>query len=82
MLDMYGNYVIQKMFENGDQLQKMRMANLMEGKVLGLTKHQFGCRVSNRRFPKSAAPDQILTRIGGAEGAGACAAGTAGTPDE
>ncbi|WVF71933.1 hypothetical protein IAT40_006743 [Kwoniella sp. CBS 6097] len=45
MTDVFGNYVTQKMFELGDQLQKGALAKKMEGHVLQLSMQAYGCRV-------------------------------------
>ncbi|WVQ98978.1 hypothetical protein IAU59_006110 [Kwoniella sp. CBS 9459] len=45
MTDVFGNYVTQKMFELGDQLQKAALAKKMEGHVLQLSMQTYGCRV-------------------------------------
>ncbi|KAK4684287.1 pumilio RNA-binding family, partial [Tremellales sp. Uapishka_1] len=46
MTDVFGNYVTQKMFEHGDQMQKANLAKKMEGHVLDLSMQMYGCRVS------------------------------------
>jgi mRNA-binding protein PUF3 len=46
MTDVFGNYVIQKLFEHGDQQQKAALAKKMEGHVLQLSMQMYGCRVS------------------------------------
>lgn len=46
MTDVFGNYVTQKMFEHGDQLQKAALAKKMDGRVLQLSMQMYGCRVS------------------------------------
>ncbi|GLB34937.1 putative pumilio-family RNA binding repeat [Lyophyllum shimeji] len=43
--DVFGNYVIQKLFEHGTQVQKARLARDMEGHVLALSNQMYGCRV-------------------------------------
>jgi len=45
MLDVFGNYVIQKFFEHGDQNQKRILANCMKGRVVELSLQMYGCRV-------------------------------------
>ena len=45
MQDVFGNYVIQKLFEIGDSRQMSLMVKKMEGKVLPLSMHMYGCRV-------------------------------------
>ena len=52
--DVFGNYVIQKLFEYGTQIQKTALANTMEGHVLQLALQMYGCRVVqkvNHFFP-------------------------------
>ncbi|EMD38407.1 hypothetical protein CERSUDRAFT_82658 [Gelatoporia subvermispora B] len=43
--DVFGNYVVQKLFEHGTQVQKTMLANAMEGHVLPLSLQMYGCRV-------------------------------------
>ena len=43
--DVFGNYVIQKFFEHGDQNQKKTLANRMKGHVLSLSLQTYACRV-------------------------------------
>lgn len=45
MTDVFGNYVIQKFFEHGDQSQKRILASKMKGHVLSLSLQMYGCRV-------------------------------------
>jgi len=45
MTDVFGNYVIQKFFEHGNQIQKQILAKQMEGHVLSLSLQMYGCRV-------------------------------------
>jgi len=45
MTDVFGNYVIQKFFEHGDQNMKKILANKMKGQVLNLSLQMYGCRV-------------------------------------
>ncbi|PIL24085.1 hypothetical protein GSI_13836 [Ganoderma sinense ZZ0214-1] len=45
MQDVFGNYVVQKMFEFGTAAQKARLVGTMEGQVLGLSLQMYGCRV-------------------------------------
>ena len=46
MTDVFGNYVIQKLFEHGDQRQKAALAEKMENRILALSTQMYGCRVS------------------------------------
>ena len=45
MTDVFGNYVIQKFFEHGNQTQKKTLANQMKNRVLALSTQMYGCRV-------------------------------------
>ena len=45
MTDVFGNYVIQKFFEHGNQAQKKMLANQMRNHVLALSMQIYGCRV-------------------------------------
>jgi mRNA-binding protein PUF3 len=45
MTDVFGNYVIQKMFEHGNQSQKKILANQMKGHIMTLSMQMYGCRV-------------------------------------
>ena len=45
MTDVFGNYVIQKLFEHGDAAQKAALIKKMEGQALFLSNHMYGCRV-------------------------------------
>lgn len=46
MTDVFGNYVIQKLFEHGDVEQKAALAKTMETHVMQLSMQMYGCRVS------------------------------------
>lgn len=45
MQDVFGNYVIQKFFEHGDQTQKKLLAAKMKGHVMALANQMYACRV-------------------------------------
>jgi mRNA-binding protein PUF3 len=45
MKDVFGNYVIQKFFEHGSQVQKKIIAAQMKGKVAELSVQMYSCRV-------------------------------------
>jgi hypothetical protein len=45
MKDVFGNYVIQKFFEHGNQVQKKGLAAQMKGKVVDLSVQMYACRV-------------------------------------
>ncbi|TFK76423.1 ARM repeat-containing protein [Pluteus cervinus] len=55
--DVFGNYVIQKLFEHGTQVQKTLLANTMEGHVLPLSLQMYGCRVVQKAI-EYILPDQ------------------------
>ena len=42
---MFGNYVVQKFFEYGKRNHKALLASNLEGNVLHLSLHMYGCRV-------------------------------------
>lgn len=46
MTDVFGNYVIQKMFDNGTEDQIRGLCKKMEGQVYELSMQMYGCRVS------------------------------------
>lgn len=45
MTDVFGNYVIQKLFEHGNQVQKKVLAESMKHHVHELSQQMYGCRV-------------------------------------
>ena len=45
MKDVFGNYVIQKFFEHGNQVQKKVLAGIMKGKIIDLSVQMYACRV-------------------------------------
>ena len=45
MQDVFGNYVIQKLFEYGSQHQRALLAGTMKGRILQLSLDMYGCRV-------------------------------------
>jgi len=45
MMDVFGNYVCQKFFEFGTQLQKRQLAEAMKGHMLQLSRNTYACRV-------------------------------------
>ncbi|KAJ7774585.1 armadillo-type protein [Mycena maculata] len=55
--DVFGNYVIQKLFEHGTQAQKTLLANTMEGHIVYLSSNLYGCRVVQKAV-ESILPDQ------------------------
>lgn len=51
MTDVFGNYVIQKFFEHGNQSQKRGLANQMKSHVMVLSCQMYGCRVVQKVGP-------------------------------
>jgi hypothetical protein len=45
MIDVYGNYVIQKFFDFGTDEQRFLLASKLQGNVVALSLHLYGCRV-------------------------------------
>ncbi|CAG9317428.1 unnamed protein product [Blepharisma stoltei] len=45
LVDVFGNYVVQKVLEYGNLEQRRSIANLMSGRVIELSTHMYGCRV-------------------------------------
>ncbi len=45
MQDMFGNYVVQKYLEFGTPEQRFAIVEKLQGKILSLTLHMYGCRV-------------------------------------
>jgi len=59
MVDVFGNYVIQKFFEYGSRDQICQLSQLLEGHVLSLSLQMYGCRVVQKMLQ---AIDQIEIR--------------------
>lgn len=74
MTDVFGNYVLQKFFEHGNQAQKTILAKQMEGHVVSLSLQMYGCRVVQKvcinRWGKLKQDDNANSTY--YEGAGAC----------
>ena len=45
MKDVFGNYVVQKFFEHGNQVQKKILGERMRGKMVELSMQVYACRV-------------------------------------
>lgn len=44
MVDVFGNYVVQQLFEHGTMVQKKLLAGKMKGHVVQLSTQLYGCR--------------------------------------
>jgi hypothetical protein len=62
MTDVFGNYVIQKFFEFGNQVQKTALAIQMQNHVLRLSLQMYGCRVVQKAL-EYILPDQQAALI-------------------
>ncbi|TFY82620.1 hypothetical protein EWM64_g1389 [Hericium alpestre] len=58
--DVFGNYVIQKLFEHGTQVQKTVLANAMEGHILPLSLQMYGCRVVQKAVEYILPDQQVI----------------------
>lgn len=59
MTDVFGNYVAQKMFEYGTTAQRTQMVERMEGQVLELSLHMYGCRVVQKALESVSDDEQV-----------------------
>ncbi|KAK7047833.1 hypothetical protein VNI00_006161 [Paramarasmius palmivorus] len=59
MFDAFGNFVIQKLFEQATQAQKIQLALNMSGHIFDLSVDQYGCRVVQKAL-EHILPDQQL----------------------
>ena len=59
MMDVFGNYVIQKFFEFGTTEQKQTLAQRVRGHVLALALHMYGCRVIQKALESIPADMQV-----------------------
>lgn len=60
MSDLFGNYVIQKFFEFGNQEQIMTLIRKMEGQVVALSFHTYGCRVVQKAIENIPPEEQVM----------------------
>ncbi|KAI9065180.1 ARM repeat-containing protein [Trametes sanguinea] len=60
MQDVFGNYVVQKLFEYGTAAQKSRLVATMEGQILGLSLQMYGCRVVQKAIEHVLPEQQAL----------------------
>jgi len=63
MMDVFGNYVIQKFFEFGTTEQKQTLAQRVRGHVLALALHMYGCRVIQKALESIPADMQVSQLI-------------------
>ncbi|KAG8849804.1 hypothetical protein FRB96_000627 [Tulasnella sp. 330] len=61
MGDVFGNYVIQKLFEHGTPAQKDAMVDVMTGHMLSLTLQMYGCRVVQKLHVSDAQAIENIT---------------------
>ncbi|UZJ55167.1 hypothetical protein CBS101457_004487 [Exobasidium rhododendri] len=59
MTDVFGNYVIQKLFEHGTPEMRAELVHQMQGHVLSLSLGTYGCRVVQKALDYSALKEQI-----------------------
>merc|ERR1711990_272727 len=45
MMDVFGNYVVQRLIQYGSEGEKENLVKCIKGNVVGLTLHVYGCRV-------------------------------------
>jgi len=63
MMDVFGNYVIQKFFEFGTTEQKQTLAQRVRGHVLALALHMYGCRVIQKALESIPSDMQVCWYI-------------------
>ena len=54
--DVFGNYVVQKMFEYGNLNQRRQLYNILKGNMWEYSQDQYGCRVVQKAL-------EVLTSI-------------------
>jgi mRNA-binding protein PUF3 len=60
MKDVFGNYVVQKLFDHCNQIQKTLLAQAMKGWVVSLSVHPYACRVL-QKVPKPNLTYKVLS---------------------
>ncbi|XP_030202369.1 pumilio homolog 1 isoform X6 [Gadus morhua] len=60
MVDVFGNYVIQKFFEFGSLDQKLALAERIRGHVLSLALQMYGCRVIQKALEFIPSEQQVI----------------------
>ncbi|XP_059773578.1 pumilio homolog 1 isoform X11 [Balaenoptera ricei] len=64
MVDVFGNYVIQKFFEFGSLEQKLALAERIRGHVLSLALQMYGCRVIQKALEFIPSDQQVIDQYG------------------
>ncbi|XP_069612762.1 pumilio homolog 1 isoform X9 [Ranitomeya imitator] len=63
MVDVFGNYVIQKFFEFGSLEQKLALAERIRGHVLSLALQMYGCRVIQKALEFIPGDQQVINEM-------------------
>ena len=65
MKDVFGNYVIQKMFEFGNLNQRKSLYSQIKGNMINLSMDQYGCRVVQKALEvlPSAQQDDLISEV-------------------
>uniref|UniRef100_A0A452GIX5 Pumilio homolog 1 n=1 Tax=Gopherus agassizii TaxID=38772 RepID=A0A452GIX5_9SAUR len=63
MVDVFGNYVIQKFFEFGSLDQKLALAERIRGHVLSLALQMYGCRVIQKALEFIPPDQQVINEM-------------------
>ncbi|XP_029104049.1 pumilio homolog 1 [Scleropages formosus] len=63
MVDVFGNYVIQKFFEFGSLEQKLALAERIRGHVLSLALQMYGCRVIQKALEFIPSEQQVISEM-------------------
>ncbi|EPR79006.1 Pumilio protein [Spraguea lophii 42_110] len=61
-MDLFGNYVIQKLFESEREIKK-DILKKVKGRILGLSVHMYGCRVVQKILECSGSEEMVLEEI-------------------
>lgn len=64
MIDVYGNYVIQKFFDFGTDEQRFLLASKLQGNVVAFSLHLYGCRVIQKGLETLPSYLQVRTHRG------------------
>lgn len=68
MVDVYGNYVIQKFFDFGTDEQRFLLASKLQGNVVALALHLYGCRVVQKSLETLPSYLQVSSMLQGCMG--------------